>query len=590
MTTRAPFEKFAGIAALVVIVVAIGFQWFDTFTMQDLELPARIKMWLPLAAETGCAGMLFWLLLRARKSSESLERQMVHATKLLAQQLQQSPANLTTERPQDVGNLERVINTASVELAELRRKQKLIIDRAVDVICVVDTDSKFVSINQACEKAWGYGRNELIGLPVTTVLPVPEGEVSGGFSGQILGAAKSIDKVSFESKLRCKDGRLLDVMWTGHWSASEGGLFCIIHDITAQKMIEQTIRNSEQRLRLTLEALPAGVLVCDANGTVEFANRAAATMLNCAATAVSGGQLSQYLADEMDLSKLSAQAEAGLNTMARQAGGTSLPIEVWGSKIQMTDASKNLIVFLDKTADYELERVKREFLAMVTHDIRSPLTAVEGILTLMEQGVLGEVSDRGRQMAERAHKECDRMLRLLNDMLEAEKIESGSFPIECTEIPMDATVRDAVESVRQTALAKSVDINAQLESISCWGDHQRIVQVVVNLLTNAVKYSPENTTITVSLYTADDFAVVCVADQGRGIPADKVDSIFKKFEQVDASDSKEKRGIGLGLAICKAIIEQHGGKIGVESKPGAGSRFWFTIPRSVAVAGQRQRV
>ena len=472
--------------------------------------------------------------------------------------------------------LHDAINEVCNELTESKRMEKMLLDRAIDVIFVIDITGNIVSINKACEKSWGHKREDVIGRPLQALL---EGDDANRPMDSILGAAKSIDKLVFESKLRKKDGYLLDIVVTGHWSARESGLFCIAHDITQQKLVERMVRLSEQRLRLTLEALPAGVLVATESGKIEFANRCAAKWLDFSAEELSDMNVSQVFKDRVLDHGYSEVENESIESLAMGQHNIAIPVEIWRSNIDMADGDKILLVFLDKTAHYELERMKTEFIAMVTHDLRAPLTSVTGILTFLEQGALGQMTEKGKEMAARTRRDCQNMLRLLNDMLQLEKIEVGSFELECKNITFSRTAKDAVESVRGTAEQKRVTLTDSLSDTTCWGDEQRLHQVLTNLLTNAIKYAPEGSQIEVRMRDKEDFVVIEVADQGRGIPQAKIKRIFEKFEQVDSGDAREKGGTGLGLAICKAIVAQHGGEIGVESIEGQGSTFWFSIPK-----------
>ncbi|HEY9790737.1 MAG TPA: PAS domain-containing sensor histidine kinase [Candidatus Obscuribacterales bacterium] len=354
--------------------------------------------------------------------------------------------------------LAQLLNELGLQLSEYRRTARELIDRAVDVICVIDFSGQIATVNPACKSAWGYTQDELEGQPLTKLFETDE---ANRIMSSVLGASRSIDKIVFESRLRRKDGELVDVIWTGHWSARERGFFCIVHDVSQQK---------------------------------------------------------------------------------------------------------------------QLERMKAEFIAMVTHDIRAPLATVEGVLSLMEQGVLGEMSDKGKKIAQGTRKECGRLLRLLNDMLQLEKIEAGSFDLECSQIDLATVAADAIESAGSFAEGRGVKLELSCASAACWGDEIRISQVLLNLLSNAIKYTPEQSVVCVIVEKRPGSAYIAVRDYGRGIPREKIEKIFDKFEQVSSADAREKQGTGLGLAICKAIISQHGGEIGVESEIGKGSTFWFSIP------------
>jgi signal transduction histidine kinase len=237
----------------------------------------------------------------------------------------------------------------------------------------------------------------------------------------------------------------------------------------------------------------------------------------------------------------------------------------------------------------ELERLKREFTAMVSHDLRTPLTSLYSLLTFLEEGLLGTLNEKGGKSIKTAKRELDRLMSLINELLELEKLKAGKLGMDCDAVSLLEVVEQAVASVEALASKQSVQVVNQVEEVDVWIDEGRIVQVLVNLLSNAVKFSPSNTCITITAACTGELVEVQVQDQGRGIPTEACESIFEPFKQVRKSDQTEKKGFGLGLAICKTVIEEHGGKIGVRSTVGNGATFWFTIPTAESVITKEQR-
>lgn len=562
--------------ALCLLILVECFLLITTSTDSDL-MALKMPFMCMLVVQALMAAALVTIAINNALSSDARSAMLEESLKTLASQ-----TKTKSEKTDVYEILNDSIAEVCTELTESKRMEKMLLDRAIDVIFVIDITGNIVSINKACEKYWGYKKEEVVGRPLQALL---EGDDANRPMDSILGAAKSIDKLVFESKLRKKDGYLLDIVVTGHWSARESGLFCIAHDITQQKLVERMVRLSEQRLRLTLEALPAGVVILTESGNIEFANRYAAQLLDFSAEQLTKMPVSQLFKDNVLEHSYGTPTSESIESTALGQHNQPIPVEIWRSNIEMGDGEKILLVFQDKTAHYELERMKAEFIAMVTHDLRAPLTSVTGILTFLEQGALGQMTEKGKEMAARTRRECQNMLRLLNDMLQLEKIEVGSFELQCSDFDLHLTAKDAIENVRAAAEAKGVSILDSLSETSCYGDSQRLNQVLINLLTNAIKYAPEKSQIEVRMREKENFVVIEVADQGRGIPQNKIKRIFEKFEQVDATDAREKGGTGLGLAICKAIVTQHGGEIGVESVEGQGSTFWFSVPK-VAVAAK----
>lgn len=230
----------------------------------------------------------------------------------------------------------------------------------------------------------------------------------------------------------------------------------------------------------------------------------------------------------------------------------------------------------------KIEKLKQEVIAMVGHDLRAPLTSLKATLSMLELGTMGNLTEDGKKRIAAADAVIDRMVLIINDLLDIDKFQSGAIPLSCSHVLVDDLTARAFESVRGNAEAKQIRIDIEQTDLRLWCDAPRIVRVLINLLDNAVKFSPRQSKIEVSLEESDEFITLSVLDYGRGITADKIGMIFERFKQLDRSDEFEKGGSGLGLAICKAIVEAHQGTIGVESAEGKGSRFWFKLPNKSA--------
>jgi len=238
----------------------------------------------------------------------------------------------------------------------------------------------------------------------------------------------------------------------------------------------------------------------------------------------------------------------------------------------------------DITRQREVERLKDEFLSVVSHELRTPLTAIRGSLGLLASGKLGALEERGQRMLSIAAQNTDRLVRLINDLLDIEKIESGTATMERRALDAGTLVRDAAEVMGAIASEAGVRIVVEAEPAPVFADPDRLVQVVTNLVSNAIKYAPRDSAVRLAVQPRDGHAVVRVTDEGRGIPAGRLEAIFERFEQVDSSDARDKGGTGLGLPIARSIVEQHGGRLWAESEWGRGSTFTFTLPLAGAPA------
>lgn len=226
------------------------------------------------------------------------------------------------------------------------------------------------------------------------------------------------------------------------------------------------------------------------------------------------------------------------------------------------------------------EQTKAEFISMISHDLRSPLTSLQFTFALAEKGAFGEMNEKGKERFSKAEHTVDRLVKLINELLDIEKMEAGMLSMVPAPEELDAIVKRAFDSVSGLAEKKSIELSAPASSLKVNVEGDRIVQVLVNLLSNAIKFSPENSQIVVSASELPTGVKVTVADQGRGIPKEKLKEVFDRFAQVEHADATTHGGTGLGLAICKAIIEGHGGIISVDSDEGVGSRFWFVIQKA----------
>jgi signal transduction histidine kinase/CheY-like chemotaxis protein len=237
----------------------------------------------------------------------------------------------------------------------------------------------------------------------------------------------------------------------------------------------------------------------------------------------------------------------------------------------------------------EVERLKTEFVSTVSHELRTPLTAIRGALGLVLAGTTGPVAAKTRDLLQIGLQNTERLIRLINDILDVERMESGHLSIRREPCELGTILRTTVDSLRTVAMEAQVTLVLEAGvSAVVTGDPDRLVQVFTNLISNAVRFSPRGESVTVSLRTTPTSVVVFVTDRGPGIPLEFRRRIFGKFQQADPSGSVG--GTGLGLAIVRAIVERHGGSIRFDSAPGHGTTFItelpYTAPNAAAVAGQ----
>lgn len=229
-----------------------------------------------------------------------------------------------------------------------------------------------------------------------------------------------------------------------------------------------------------------------------------------------------------------------------------------------------------------LDQAKSEFLNIASHELRTPMTSIKGSLGLVNSGAIGEVHTSVKDLVQIAEHETDRMIRLINDFLDMAKIEAGKMTMAPKWMAASTHFQQTLDSLHGFAAQANVGLRLLCpENLDVYADPDRLQQVVTNLVSNAIKYSPAGDEVLVSVeLSPNGGAMVSVQDRGRGLSPEQQRQLFQKFKQVTGPENPLVKGTGLGLAIAKAIIEEIGGEIGVESSPGKGSRFYFTLPQA----------
>ena len=231
-----------------------------------------------------------------------------------------------------------------------------------------------------------------------------------------------------------------------------------------------------------------------------------------------------------------------------------------------------------------LDTLKDEFISTVSHELRTPLTSIRGSLGLLSSGVMGSLDPKAQNLLRIAVTNTDRLIRLINDILDLERMESGRAPLQLRRCSLHELAISAVDTMTPMADAAAVHIDlttaGAADGLFFDADSDRILQVLTNLLSNAIKFSPGASTVRIQAESTSDSILLRVSDEGRGIPTDKLDNIFDRFQQVEPSDARQKGGTGLGLAICRTIVQQHSGSIWAQRNLGPGTTFYVMLPRT----------
>ncbi len=337
---------------------------------------------------------------------------------------------------------------------------------------------------------------------------------------------------------------------------------------------------SERRMVTLIANMPVGLLTVDREGKIEFANSACKDMF------VETEPTGMVLQSLLPLPVADVQSVLGRSNMQQpielnvtRVGANPVVLEISSKPIFMAEGEKRLIMLQDVTQRHELEKLKQEFLAMVSHDLRTPLSSIDLFLHLVQRLAADVMPPLVRDNLVIAERSTKRLLNLVNDLLDIEQIQTGKMVMNYRWTPVSSVIEQSIAAVKNFAEQRSIKLEFTETNVEFEADDERLIQVLVNLLSNAIKFSPDGSTVTISTLSEDKWVELRVKDMGRGVPETHKQSIFERYKQVERSDAKRGAGTGLGLPICKAIIEQHGGAIGVENSTEPGSIFWFKIPQ-----------
>src|SRR5277367_302088 len=488
---------------------------------------------------------------------------------------------------------------AEATLRESEARYRQLIEGSLGMVCTHDLRGNLLTINTHGAETLGRTIEEMIGHNlVEFIAPEKQAALPAylkkiGETGEAQGllhlshADGDIRVVAYRNKLIVVPGRAPYVLGFGV-------------DISEQVRAEGRLRTLTRQSDSILESVGDGIYGIDLDGKVTFVNSAATQMLGYKQEEMLGHVMHNLIhhtrADGTPYDTADSPIRKSLanlttvrisNDIFLRKDGTCFPVEyVARPQIDSQSADSNglktlgvVVAFTDTTERRALDRMKDEFISTVSHELRTPLTSLRGALGLLAGGALTNRPEKTQQMLEIAISNSDRLVRLVNDILDLERISSGKTELHSTMCSAEDLLRRAA-GVQQTRSPRpNIRIFFAAHGVNVWADPDRILQTLNNLISNAIKFSPEGSEIHLTARNVDDHeALIEVSDQGSGIPAGKLENIFDRFQQGDASDSRAMGGTGLGLAICRSIVTQHGGRIWATSTPGKGTIVHFTLP------------
>jgi len=499
----------------------------------------------------------------------------------------------------DMGDMSRMQNEleamaasrAQAELAAQMAEERLLdlFENSQALLYSHDHAGILLQVNPAAARSLGYEPAEMVGKSLFDFALPTERQAMADY----LEEAPTRPNLQGLHRLFARNGSTRT--WLFHNSTSKQEIRGHALDVTDSKRAERELEIVSRQMQMILNSAGEGIFGVNLAGECSFVNPAAVKLTGHSADDL---QVAEHPIHEILMGRRSDGSpypweESPLyatlqdEKVRRVTGevmwrpdGTNFPVEYVCTALLDQDRVVGAVVtFQDVTERLAIEQMKDEFVSVVSHELRTPLTSIRGSLGLLASGVLTKAPEKAEAMIKIAVQNTDRLVRMINDILDIERLKSGRVSLEKRSCDLGDLMQQAGDVMEAMATTNNVKLVVEPQTVEIWADPDRILQVLTNLLSNAIKFSNPQGTVWLTAEPAEDGESVRVAvrDEGRGIPVDKLQSVFERFEQVEVNDSKRKGGTGLGLAICQTIVEQHGGRIWVDSVMGHGSTFQFVL-------------
>jgi PAS domain S-box-containing protein len=479
----------------------------------------------------------------------------------------------------------------------VRRKRFLIaaVESANYAFITVDPAGIITAWSPGAERLFGFTAQEAIGRPLGLIIP-PDKREEANRNRETINRLERI--ANLQTVRIAKDGRRIDVVIDGSPIRSRSGQplgsSIIARDVGIEKL-------TEEMFRLAVESCPNGMIMVDGGGRIVMVNTETERLFGYAREELLNkpvdllvherlrGQYRRYR-DSLDGNLDPRRISTGQNLFGRRKDGSEFPVEVGLNPIKIRDGVLVLSVIVDITERQRNDRLKDEFVSTVSHELRTPLTSIAGSLGLLAGGAAGQMPERAMRLLKIAHKNSERLVRLINDILDIEKIESGKIELDLKRVDLRELAEQAIEANRGFAQSYGAQIvlDPAAASAHVRADADRLVQVITNLLSNAIKFSPPEGEVLVGIECRANDVHLTVRDHGSGIPDEFKSRIFQKFAQADATDARQKGGTGLGLSIVRQIVTLLGGSVGFADAPGGGTIFHVDLPRAESLDNTTQ--
>lgn len=477
----------------------------------------------------------------------------------------------------------------ALKLASSEQKLSDILDSVLDGFVMTDVHGVITTWNKQAESIFGWKSDEAIGSNLAAFISLPTNAISGysRVAMLLMNEKHEFTKRRTEVAAFHKNGQEvpIEITLTPHLSDENWIFSAFVRDISDRKKSELMAK----QLTSIVNASQDAIIGENLDGTIISWSPGAERMYGYKENQMLGANIKLIIPGDRveefeEISNLIKNGESvnDFETIRIKADGSVLEVSqaVSPVKNEFGVIQGISVIARDITHRKEVEKRINEFYSTVSHELRTPLTSIRGALSLVADEIVEPNSDEAKEMIRIARSSSERLVSIINDILDLRKIEAGKLELHKEKVTAESVVTRSIELMDGMARTASVKLSASIDSdLILSADSSRLLQVLTNLLSNAIKYSKAGDLVNITVHENEyGFARFSITDEGPGIPIAYQNKLFEKFQQIDSSDTRPKEGTGLGLAISKAIIIQHGGEIGMHSQPGLGSTFWFELP------------
>ncbi len=486
----------------------------------------------------------------------------------------------------EIAQLDQAYRDMSVTLKETRLRERTLVDNARDIICTLNRDLEISAVSPSVESVWGYASDEVIGRNLNELL-VPDGSTLSS----LMILSKSADPhgaLEFENTVKHRNGTSVFMLWSARWSSDEEAFFCVAHDISGRKAIEEYYRESEERIRTVFETLPIASLILDDLGYIESANNKARELFDLAdessllalrlmESALSKPQvlegnhpaqqhISSFLLREISDAKevVSALEQKYLNNMGKidcHVGDHTVPAELLITELNFRDQRRLLAIIVDMSEYYQIEKARLELVSMISHDVRTPLTCLLVTAEMLVSGILGNLVESDATAIDSAVMKLERIISITNGLLDLEKMRAGMLKLDWEVNLFSEIVNCAIYDVTSKAQFLGVRLESQITDCELHCDKARLITAMTFMLDDAMTRFCNDEALYLEAFPREGFAVFRVKSTAASLSEETLDLV--QNQPVAVVEKQLTAGGQLGLLIAHGIAQAHSGYLSV---------------------------